>query len=364
MTVEKIIKSVATLAVVAAVLCAIGYLWKVVLYVVVAAVLAIVGRPLVNRLLKVSLSGHRMSRSVAAAITLVAMWVLFGALCWLFVPLLFGKVHELAVVEWDGVVGVIERALVDVELLIERIFSVEITDIGLTFKRFVLSFIDVDYVKTFANVVSVVTTVAIAFFSISFITFYFLKEDGLFYRLVALFFPDRYRTNVFNALNSITALLSRYFGGLMVESLLLMTIISVVMMLFGMDVNDALLVGLIMGVMNLIPYAGPCIGCLVSVSMGVLSPIDGDVAYTAIVIVSTIVAVKLVDDFIIQPSLYSARVQAHPLEVFLVILIAGYVAGIWGMLLAIPMYTVVRVFAREFFSEYSLVRKLTSQMTK
>ncbi|MBQ8493647.1 MAG: AI-2E family transporter [Alistipes sp.] len=364
MTVEKIIKSVATLTVVAAVLFAIGYLWKVVLYVIVAAVLAIVGRPLVTRLVKFSVAGRVMSRSVAAAITLLSMWIVFGVLCWLFIPLLFGKVNELAVVEWEGVTAVIESTLSDFELLVERIFSIDITDIGLTFKRFVLGLVDVDYVKTFANVASAISSAAIAFFSISFITFYFLKEDGLFYRLVALFFPDRYRTNVFNALNSITTLLSRYFGGLMVESLLLMTIISIAMMLFGMAIGDALLVGLIMGVMNLIPYAGPVMGCIVAVSMGVLSPIDGDVAYTAIIIVSTIVVVKVVDDFVIQPSLYSARVQAHPLEVFLVILIAGSVAGIWGMFLAIPLYTVVRVFAREFFSEYSLVRKLTSQMTK
>lgn len=72
----------------------------------------------------------------------------------------------------------------------------------------------------------------------------------------------------------------------------------------------------------------------------------------------------MVDDFIIQPTVYSDRVQAHPLEVFLVILIAGYVAGVMGMLLAIPLYTVLRVFAREFFSEYDVVRRLTSQMTK
>ena len=364
MTVEKIIKSVATLAVVAAVLFAIGYLWKVVLYILIAAVLAIVGRPLVKRLLGISVSGRHMSRSAAAALTLVAMWILFGLLCWLFIPLLFGKLNELAAVEWEGVGAVLEDALVDVEQMLESIFSVEITDIGLTFKSFVLKFVDVDYVKTFANVASIITSAAIAFFSISFITFYFLREDGLFYRLVALFFPDRYRNNVYNALHSITALLSRYFGGLMVESMLLMTIIAVVMLLFGMAVGDALLVGLIIGVMNLIPYAGPCIGCVAAVCMGVLSPIDGNVAYTAVVIVATIVVVKLIDDFVIQPSLYSERVQAHPLEVFLVILIAGYVGGIWGMLLAIPLYTVLRVFAREFFSEYSLVRKLTSQMTK
>jgi hypothetical protein len=92
--------------------------------------------------------------------------------------------------------------------------------------------------------------------------------------------------------------------------------------------------------------------------------IDGDMLYTAIVLASTVVSVKIIDDFVIQPTLYSDRVQAHPLEIFLCILIAGTVAGVWGMLLAIPMYTVLRVFAREFFSEYSIVRKLTNQMTK
>mgnify|MGYP003482421197 FL=1 len=81
-----------------------------------------------------------------------------------------------------------------------------------------------------------------------------------------------------------------------------------------------------------------------------------------LVIGLTIIVVKLVDDFIIQPTLYSERVQAHPLEVFLVILVGGYVGGMWGMLLGIPLYTIFRVFAREFFSEYALVRRITGQM--
>ena len=98
--------------------------------------------------------------------------------------------------------------------------------------------------------------------------------------------------------------------------------------------------------------------------MDIITPIDGNIVYTVVAIVSTIVSVKVVDDFIIQPTIYSDRVQAHPLEIFLCILVAGTVAGVWGMLLAIPLYTVLRVFAREFFSEYSLVRKLTSQMTE
>lgn len=361
---DKILKGVVTLAIVAGVLFVIGYLWQVVLYILSAAVFAIVGRPLVARISRVRLLGHNVSRSVAAAITLICMWVVAGALCALFIPLIVDKVHELTVMEWDGVIAVVEESFQSVEALIERLFSIEVNDVGVTFKHFVLGMIDVDFVKTFASVASLMVSIAIAFFSISFITYYFLKEDGLFYSIVALFFPDRFRANLFRAMDSATALLSRYFGGLMVESFVLMVIISLVMLLFGMNSGDALIIGLIIGVLNVVPYAGPVIGCGISLCIAVLSPIDGDMLYTAIVLASTVAVVKLIDDFVIQPTLYSKRVQAHPLEVFLVILIAGYIGGIVGMLFAIPFYTVLRVFAREFFSEYGLVRKLTGNMTK
>lgn len=85
---------------------------------------------------------------------------------------------------------------------------------------------------------------------------------------------------------------------------------------------------------------------------------------TVAIIIGSLIFIKILDDFVLQPTLYSERVQAHPLEIFLVILIAGSMAGIWGMLLAIPSYTVLRVFAREFFSEYGLVKRLTGQMTE
>ena len=363
MSKDRIFKSIATILVVGVAGWIIWYLWEVVLYILVAAVLSLVGRPLVSYLTRINILGHSLSRTLAAALTLVVMWLVIGTLGMLFIPLLYGKVNELASMDWTSVTAVVESSLMNLEVLIERVFAIEITDIGETFKQFMLSLVDIDVAKTFASVATVIKGVAISFFSISFITFYFMKEDNLFYRLVALFFPDRFRSNVYNALDSITALLSRYFGGLMAESFMLMVIISVVMTLFGMHGSDALVIGLIIGVLNVIPYAGPVIGTLLSLCIALLSPIGGDVLHTAIVLCSTVVVVKVIDDFIIQPTIYSDRVQAHPLEVFLCILIAGYIGGIWGMLFAIPLYTVIRVFAREFFSEYSLVQKLTHQMT-
>ena len=83
---------------------------------------------------------------------------------------------------------------------------------------------------------------------------------------------------------------------------------------------------------------------------------------TMLIIAMTLLTVKGLDDFVLQPTLYSSRVKAHPLEVFLVILLAGSAAGVVGMLLAIPAYTVLRVFAKEFFSQVSLVKKLTENV--
>ena len=135
------------------------------------------------------------------------------------------------------------------------------------------------------------------------------------------------------------------------------------MILFGMETDNALFIGLIMGVMNVIPYAGPLIGATISLFIGIIAPIDGyTVLHTSIIICCTLFCIKGFDDFVLQPTIYSERVKAHPLEIFLVILVAGYMAGILGMLLAIPSYTVLRVLAKEFFSEFSLVQKLTQNI--
>ena len=361
MNTDKIIRGIATLIIIAAVVAVVGYLWHVVLYVVAAAVLAILGRPLVRILSSVSLFGRRMSRGIAAAITLVVIWIIAGGLLALFAPLILSKAYELAYLEWDSIKEVISQALIDVEVFLESNLPIDVPNLEDMLREKFSSIFTPDMLE---GVAGYALNAVIAFFSISFITFFFLREDGLFYKGVALFFPDKYHENVYRALDSITKLLSRYFAGLFVESIVLMTVISVVMMLFGMEASDALIIGLVMGVMNVVPYAGPVIGATISMLLSMLTPIDGDIMFTIVVLASTIIIVKVIDDFIIQPTLYSERVQAHPLEVFLVILAAGFIGGVWGMLLAIPMYTILRVFAREFLSEYSIVQKLTNQMTK
>lgn len=216
------------------------------------------------------------------------------------------------------------------------------------------SIFDYDTINTaFSSIVSLTLSAVIAFFSISFITFFFLKDDELFLSMLKAPFPERVHGNIERAMSSVSQLLMRYFTGILSESCILMIVISVTMIFFGMRTQDAFFIGLIMGVMNVVPYAGPLIGGVMSVFMGEVTPIEGmTTGHTMFVIAGSLLIIKGFDDFVLQPTLYSERVKAHPLEIFIVILIAGSLAGIVGMLLAIPSYTVLRVFAKEFFSQF------------
>lgn len=342
------------------------YFSSTVIYILVSAVLAIVGRPLVRLISRLKVGKWSVPRWLSAMITLVVMWVVLVGFCLLVVPLVVGKVSSLAALDLGSVLANIQEPLENIQHYLSNLAimpeqTVSVSEIIVGWLRKVVDYQTIN--TAFSSVVDITLTLVVAFFSVSFITFFFLKEDGLFYKMVTALFPSRYVDNVTRALDKITHLLSRYFTGLLFESLILMTVISVVLMLFGLAVEDACFIGVIMGVMNVIPYAGPLMGGVASMFVGIVAPIDGcTIGYTLAVIVGTLMTVKGIDDFVIQPTLYSERVNAHPLEVFIVILLAGSVGGILGMLLAIPSYTVLRVFAKEFFSQYTLVKNLTKDI--
>jgi predicted PurR-regulated permease PerM len=179
--------------------------------------------------------------------------------------------------------------------------------------------------------------------------------------------PDKYTENFSRALYSIKNLLTRYFIGIMIQSTCIMIMVDVGMTLAGIEFQQALVMGLIVGILNVIPYVGPWLGFFIAVTMGVASHITQDIAtvvsplvfYMTLVIAIT----QFTDNVVFQPVIFSNSVRAHPLEIFIVVLAAGFAAGIPGMILGIPGYTVVRVFAREFFYNFKAVQKITSGLT-
>ncbi len=351
-TPQTFLKFLAGAAIAAAVLFLVWYFSSIVVYILVSAVLAVMGRPLVKRLAALHVRQWKVPRALAALVTLLVIWTVAAVLCSLFVPLVFNKINQLADVDFGMVINSIGEPVARAQHNLQELFALPESSFSLSeeLTAMLRRLVDLDSLNDFfSSVLGMIFSSVIAVFSISFITFFFLKEDDLFYRMVTAIFPERYRLNITRALDSVT--------------LLLMFAVSLAMMAFGMAAADAFFIGLVMGVMNVVPYAGPLIGGVISVFVGIVTPIAGtSVGHTAFVIAATLLVIKGMDDFVLQPTLYSERVKAHPLEVFLVILVAGSLAGILGMLLAIPSYTVLRVFAKEFFSQFALVRKLTENI--
>ena len=343
------------------------YFSDIVIYILISAVLGIIGRPLVRRMSIVKIRDRYIPRGVAALITTGLMWVVFATFFSIFIPLIFNKLSEFSHLDMVQVISSINDPIIALQEHISETFSIPMREFSLTdaLVASIREWLNIDVVNSVVgSFVSTATDFVIALFSITFITFFFLKEDDLFYSMVTTVFPKRYEENITRALDSVTILLVRYFTGILAESFIMMIVVALGLLLFGASGENAFFTGLVVGVLNVIPYVGPMIGFAIGLFVGLVSPIEGmTIVQTLLCTGGTILTAQGLDNFVLQPVLYSNRVKAHPLEIFIVILIAGNLAGVVGMLLAIPSYTVIRVFAKEFFNNFRLVQALTENLT-
>ena len=180
---------------------------------------------------------------------------------------------------------------------------------------------------------------------------------------IVLMIPAKHEESIKKAMESVRHLLMRYFVGLLGQASGMIILTTIGMSIAGIEFSLAVVIGLIVGVINIIPYLGPYLGGSIGILLGVANNLHMDFSVELLPMVlsmfAVILCVQLVDTFLFQPLIFGKSVRAHPLEIFLVILMAGTLAGIPGMILGIPIYTVLRVFAKEFLSQIRFVKKLT-----
>lgn len=340
---------------------------SIVAYVLIAGVISLVGRPVVDFLNSIHFRKLKFPRFLSALVTLALIWGLIVLFFAIFIPLISTQIDTLSKIDAKAVVSLAAEQLEKLEKLLRMVNrdlppDMSVIDFAANRVREVLS---ISFIQDFmGSLFNILGNVLVAAFSISFIAFFFLKDEGLFYESLMVLIPEKYEDKVQRALTSIKRLLIRYFVGIIIESTAVMIIVTVGMTIVGMSFQQALVMGLIVGVLNVIPYVGPWIGGAIVMVMGIATSLTVGGQHEIgmlIVYMSIVIAVaQLIDNNILQPMIYSRSVSAHPLEIFVVILAAGSFAGIPGMILAIPAYTVLRVLAREFFYNFSTVKKITS----
>jgi predicted PurR-regulated permease PerM len=343
---------------------------NIVVYILVSGVFSIMGRPLVDLFCKIRIKKWSFPRSLSALLTIIAIWGVIILFFIIFVPLVTRQINYFSTIDSEKIVQIVAGPINKIEHLVRSInkdIPQNITIQDYIVKK-VAGILNINMIQNFiGSLISILGNVIIAIFSITFITFFFLKDQRLFFESILMWVPDKYVDNVTRALNSIKKLLTRYFIGIVIQSTCIMILITIGMTIAGIDFQQALVMGLIIGILNVIPYAGPWIGLAIAITMGVASHINQDITTVVIPLVTYMIIVEvvthLIDNIVFQPIIFSNSVRAHPLEVFIVVLAAGFAAGIPGMILGIPAYTVLRVFAREFFYNFKAVQKITSGLS-
>lgn len=344
------------------------YFSAIVTYILIALVLSFVGRPLTRWLNKLHFRRFKMPRALSAFITLLALWVVFIGFFRFMIPLLIKEFTILATIDFDTVFAQLQEP---VSKIIKFTNKEAVTVDNQTFFEIVLEQmaekLNMSGISnTVGFIVGLLGDAVITFFAVSFITFFFLKDEGMFREGILLLVPSEFEEKAGNVLNSVSRLLRRYFTGLMFEVFMVGLLVTIGLTIAGLGFQHAVVIGLFAGMFNVIPYLGPWIGALVGLIIAAAVNINMNfMEYTLPLMgymILVFMIVQLIDNILFQPLIYSSSVKAHPLEIFLVILAAGSIAGILGMILAIPVYTIIRVIAREFFENMKLVKQITKNL--
>jgi predicted PurR-regulated permease PerM len=346
------------------------YFRNIVVYILVSGVLSIMGRPLVDLFCLIRIKKWSFPRPLSALLTLLIIWGLIILFFVIFIPLVTTQINYFSTIDSAKIVQIIEGPINKVENLF-RAFNKDITN-EISIQDYVIKkvsgVLSINMVQNFiGSLAGILGNVIVAVFSVTFITFFFLKDQRLFFESILMWVPDKYTDHVTRALYSVKKLLTRYFIGILIQSTCIMILITIGMTIAGIDFQQALVMGLLLGILNVIPYVGPWLGLFIAIIMGVASHMNQDFATVVVPLVTYMIIVEaithLIDNIVFQPVIFSNSVRAHPLEIFVVVLAAGFAAGIPGMILGIPAYTVLRVFAREFFYNFKAIQKITSGLS-
>ncbi|HOY39537.1 MAG: AI-2E family transporter [Bacteroidales bacterium] len=339
-------------------------------WILISVVIAMIGSPLVEFLSKIRFRKLIFPRWLAAIITLGAFYSIIFLFFWFFIPLVAGQINEFRKLDvtlieqgFDEPIRVVDSVINDYHLSADENFSVR--QIATEKIQSIVNFSSVS--NFLSNVTSTISTSLLGLFAISFISFFFLKEKYLFDRGVIAMMPEKVEEKTRNVLASIRKLISRYFIGLILEIICVMSLITGGLTLLGLKFELAILIGMFAGVFNIIPFLGPWIaaalGILLTITGNIGLDFNSEILPLIYKLIAVFVVVRLIDDFILQPLIYSKSVKAHPLEIFLVIIVAASIGGVIGMMLAIPVYTVLRVIAKEFFNHFKFVQEITKNMS-
>jgi predicted PurR-regulated permease PerM len=324
-------------------------------YILIAAVVSLVGRPIAQLLKRI-----KFGNNLSSVTTIAILMTTFFGIVSLLLPVIFEQAKNLSLLNVNAFEATATKLMNEL--------SIYLLDYGVDLQSWVdRSLAEVDYsflpdaINTVLNGLSGFT---IGVFSVIFISFFFLRDSGLLERMVMVFVADKNIKRVEKSIFSIKNLLSRYFIGLLVQITVLFIVYTLVLLIFG--IPNAVTIALVCALLNIIPFLGPIIGTVLIVFLTMTSNLDA--SFASVTLPKTIYVLigftigQLIDNFLTQPYVFSTSVKSHPLEIFIIILVGGLLFGPLGMIIAVPLYTALKVIFKEFYAHNKIVKALTKNI--
>ena len=324
----------------------------ILIYLSISLIITIILNPLIL-FLKTRL---KFNNSLAAITSMSGLILIIGLLIKSFIPLLVEQARNLSLLNSTELQTSVNKII---EKYSDLYFTNDSNFINSIINSKLFSQLDLSYITDLLNnIIAGLGSFSIGIFTIIFITFFFLRDSEIIIYKIKLLIPKGIKSNVNDSISQINALLSRYFLALIIQITILFILYLILLSIVG--INNVLIIAFLCALLNLIPYVGPLISGFLLTILTLTNYIDIDfgaiILSKVIYVVIGFVIVQAIDNFLIQPILFSKSVKSHPLEIFLVILIFGYIFGVTGLILAIPSYTIIKVILRTVYSKNLIVK--------
>ena len=353
-----IIKAIAISIGIAGILFFLSEIQSVIIYLIVSLILTLITSPFVAFLKR----RLKFSNTVAVVFTMFLVIFTFVGLILMFVPLILSQSENLSLLDTKA----IEKSATELATQFKIYLTNHHIDAGILLNDSNLtSKMDFNFIPTILNsVLGTISSFGMGLASVLFITFFFLKDKILFTNGIKIILPDNHEEKILNSVAKINEMLSRYFIGLLIQLSIVFILYLIVLLIFG--VENAFIIAFLCALLNIVPYVGPLIGSVLAALLTMISNLGGnfqnDILPTTLYVMIGFWIVQLIDNNISQPLIFSKSVNSHPLEIFLVTLISGFLFGITGMIIAIPFYTMLKVIAKEFFPENKIVQLIAKNI--
>ena len=330
----------------------------VIIYLIISLLLTMIGTPVMTFFKKKLKFKHTL-----AVLVVLALYgcIIFGFFL-MFIPLINSQASHISLLDSKEFNQQLHTLIFHFKSFLEQngINANQLLD-----KNYLTKYLNFNFLSDFLNnILNAISNIGMGIASCFFITFFMLKDRVIFLKIFKNVLPDTHEEKILNSVEKIDYLLLRYFSGILLQLFIVFILYLIVLVIFGVD--NALIIAFICAILNIIPYVGPLIASVLAIVLTLLGSFNGtlttDMLYDAMYVLIGFFVVQFIDNNFSQPMIFSSSTNSHPLEIFLVILIFGFLFGITGMIIAVPCYTILKVIGKEFFPNNKFIHSLTKDL--